>query len=92
MDRSRKVIVACMRNEALFTVEWVAHHLAVGFDKIVIFTNDCDDGTDLLLSALQRGGAPVLHLDNPGPSAGGRSSGRRCFRRAGWRWCNWRDG
>ena len=71
MDRSRKVIVACMRNEALFTVEWVAHHLAVGFDKIIVFTNDCDDGTDRLLSALEQGGAPVLHLDNPGPYPSG---------------------
>ena len=83
MDRSRKVIVACMRNEALFTVEWVAHHLAVGFDKIVIFTNDCDDGTDLLLSALQRGGAPVLHLDNPGPYSRGSIQRQALFQARG---------
>lgn len=60
-------IVACMRNEALFVVEWVAHHLAAGFDRIVVFTNDCDDGTDRLLARMQAGGAPVLQVDNPGP-------------------------
>ena len=62
----RKVIVACMRNEALFVVEWVAHHLAMGFDRIIVFTNDCDDGTDALLDAMARF-APVARHDNPGP-------------------------
>ena len=61
------VIVACMRNEALFVVEWVAHHLAAGFDRIVVYTNDCDDGTDKLLARMQAGGAPVVQVDNPGP-------------------------
>ena len=45
---AEKVIVACMRDEALFVVEWVAHHLAVGFDRIIVYTNDCSDGTDRL--------------------------------------------
>ena len=45
---AEKVIVACMRDEALFVVEWVAHHLAVGFDRIIVYTNACSDGTDRL--------------------------------------------
>ena len=52
MAKAEKIIVACMRNEALFLVEWVAHHLAVGFDRIIVFTNDCDDGTDVMLQAM----------------------------------------
>ena len=60
-----------MRNEALFLVEWLAHHMALGFDRIVVFTNDCDDGTDRLIDALARGGAPVERHDNPPPYTAG---------------------
>lgn len=67
---AEKVIVACMRDEALFVVEWVAHHLALGFDRIVVYTNDCSDGTDRLLDAMA-GFLPVEHYDNPGPYPAG---------------------
>ncbi len=66
MAKAEKIIVACMRNEALFVVEWVAHHLAVGFDRVIVFTNDCDDGTDRILAAMAKV-APVEHYDNPPP-------------------------
>ncbi|MGL4238185.1 glycosyltransferase family 2 protein [Tabrizicola sp.] len=66
MAKPKKVIVACMRNEALFLVEWLAHHLAMGFDRIVVYTNDCEDGTDVLLDLLSQ--TPwIEHFDNPGP-------------------------
>jgi hypothetical protein len=67
---AEKVIVACMRDEALFVVEWVAHHLAAGFDRIIVYTNDCSDGTDRLLDAMA-GFLPVEHYDNPGPYTAG---------------------
>lgn len=67
---AEKVIVACMRDEALFVVEWVAHHLALGFDRIIVYTNDCADGTDALLQAMA-GALPVEHYDNPGPYEAG---------------------
>lgn len=70
MAKAEKVIVACMRNEALFVVEWVAHHLAVGFDRIVVFTNDCDDGTDVILREMSKF-APVECYDNPPPYEAG---------------------
>jgi len=73
-----KVIVACMRDEALFVVEWVAHHLALGFDRIIVFTNDCSDGTDALLKAMAAA-LPVEHYDNPGPYTAGTIQKR-------WRW------
>lgn len=60
------VIVACMRNEALFLVEWLAHHFALGFDRISVFTNDCSDGTDAMLRLIAEH-APVDWYDNPGP-------------------------
>lgn len=73
------VLVACMRDEALFVVEWVAHHLASGFDRIIVYTNDCADGTDRLLDAMASV-VPVERYDNPGPMTRAPSRSRR------WRW------
>ncbi|WP_300056557.1 glycosyltransferase family 2 protein [uncultured Roseobacter sp.] len=42
-----------MKDEAPYLIEWVAHHLAVGFTDILVYTNDCTDGTDDMLIRLQ---------------------------------------
>ena len=38
-------------------LEWVAYHRVLGFDRIIVYSNDCDDGSDALLDALQGIGA-----------------------------------
>ncbi len=38
-------VITTMKNEGAFLLEWVAHHKALGFDNIVICTNDCADAT-----------------------------------------------
>lgn len=60
---SGKVIVACMKNEGPFLLEWIAYHRAIGFHNLVIFTNDCEDGTDGLLDRLMEMGI-VSHVRN----------------------------
>lgn len=55
------VLVSSMRDEGPYALEFVAHHRAVGFDRILIASNDCRDGTDLLLDALDRAGA-ITHF------------------------------
>ena len=40
-----KTVITTMKNEGAFLLEWVAHHKALGFDHIVICTNDCADPT-----------------------------------------------
>lgn len=61
------LLVACMRNEGLFLVEWLAYHLLLGFDHIVVCTNNCTDGSDALLTRLQELGY-VTHIDHdPAP-------------------------
>jgi hypothetical protein len=55
-----------MRNEGLFAVEWVSYHCAMGFDTITVFTNNCTDGSDLLLSRLQDLGF-LRHVDHQPP-------------------------
>ncbi|WP_289043267.1 glycosyltransferase family 2 protein [uncultured Aliiroseovarius sp.] len=62
----RVTAVTCVKNEAAFVLEWIAHHKAVGFTDFLVFSNDCTDGTDLMLDRLQRMGV-VTHLRNDGP-------------------------
>lgn len=64
MNSPEYVIFTTMKNEGPFMLEWVAHNLSLGFEKIVIFTNDCDDGTDLMARRLEAMGL-ANHVDNP---------------------------
>ena len=58
--------ILCVRNEGAFLLEWLAHHRAVGFDAFLIYSNDCQDGTDAILDRLQEMGL-VTHVRNDGP-------------------------
>jgi len=53
----RAFLVATAKNEAPYFLEWVAHHLELGFTDIVIFQNDSDDLTHETLSCLRDIGA-----------------------------------
>lgn len=46
--------VSMMKDEGPFLIEWVAHHLAIGFTDLVVYTNDCSDGTDDMLIRLEQ--------------------------------------
>ena len=52
----RITAVSMMKDEGPFVLEWVAHHLAIGFTDIVVYTNDCSDGTDSMLIRLEEMG------------------------------------
>jgi hypothetical protein len=65
-DRRRAIartitLVATMRNEGPFLLEWVAYHRLIGFNDVLICTNDCVDGSPELLDALQNHGL-LRHL------------------------------
>lgn len=66
----RALIVTCMRNEVPFLLEWIAYHRAIGFTDFLIYSNDCDDGTDDLLDRLAELGV-VIHERN---RAGGKKT------------------
>lgn len=57
----KTLAITSMRNEGPHCLEWIAHHLAVGVDHFLIYSNDCDDGTDLILDALDQAGL-VTHI------------------------------
>lgn len=49
----RVTAVSMMKDEGPYVLEWIAHHLAIGFTDILVYTNDCTDGTDDMLIRLQ---------------------------------------
>ncbi|MGH1579168.1 glycosyltransferase family 2 protein [Planktotalea sp.] len=44
--------ITCMRNDGAYAPEWIAHHLAAGFDRMLILSHDNTDGTDAVLDGL----------------------------------------
>lgn len=60
-----KILFSAQRNEGPFLLEWVAYHRAIGFDRIVIYSNDCTDGSDDLLDALADLGVVEHHRHTP---------------------------
>jgi Glycosyl transferase family 2 len=65
----RVFVATCMKDEGPFILEWVAWHRAIGIRDIMVFTNDCSDGTDLILDRLQDLGM-LTHLPNPALGSG----------------------
>lgn len=79
-----------MKNEGPYILEWIAYHKSIGIDDFVIFSNDCTDGTNLILNRLDQMGI-IKHFDNPlGPrmdpqrSAYSRANKMEHVRSADW--------
>lgn len=84
-------ITSCMRNEGIFVLEWIAYHQALGFDEVVIVTNDCTDGSDSLLDLLASHGV-LTHIRQsltPGdsPQDKGMDLALAYLRRNNTTWC-----
>ncbi len=54
--RRQAAVLGTARNEGAYLLDWVAYHRAVGFDHVVIYSNDNDDGSDELLGRLADAG------------------------------------
>lgn len=66
MAKHTYTILSMMKDEGHSLVEWVAYHKHIGFDNIVVYTNNCGDGTDDMLIRLQEMGW-VQHFRNDVP-------------------------
>lgn len=60
---ARRCVITTMKDEGPFILEWVAYHRLIGFDDLLVFSNDCTDGSDDLLRALDAAGL-IHHVDN----------------------------
>jgi hypothetical protein len=58
-------LVGIAKNEAPYLLEWIAHHKALGFDCIRIYTNDCTDQSVDLLKRLTQELSWLEHKDWP---------------------------
>ena len=61
-ETRRVTVVTAMKNEGPFILDWIAHNRAIGIDRHLVYTNDCEDGTVALLDRL--GDAGVTRRDN----------------------------
>lgn len=66
----RLLAIVGVKNEGAFLIEWLAHHRACGFTDFLFYSNDCSDGTDLMLDRLHNLGH-LTHVRNDLPSAEG---------------------
>ena len=70
MAKDTYTVISTMKNEGPFVLEWIAHYKALGFDNILVCTNDCEDTTRDLLRALERKGLARHHATRIWPRAG----------------------
>lgn len=84
-----RVVVSTMKNEGPFILEWVAHQKALGFDEIVVCTNDCEDTTVGILKRLEQMGIVHHHETRVGRGGIHRSALRQAFRKDVVRSADW---
>jgi hypothetical protein len=85
-------VCAIVKDERPYLVEWVAYYRLLGFDRLLLYSNDCSDGTDALLDAMQAAGL-LEHRrwpSKPGVSAQ-RSAYADAIARAATRWMLFAD-
>lgn len=61
-------LVTVVRDEGPYLVEWLAHHLAVGFDRIVVYDNESRDGTHALFKAITASDLRIRRIPWPTPA------------------------
>jgi len=53
-------LVAHVRNQGMYILDWVAYHRALGFDHIFLYSDPSEDDSDPLLDALAAAGVITL--------------------------------
>ncbi len=67
-NAGRRILFSAQKNEASFLLEWIAYHKAIGFTDVIIYSNDCTDGSDALLDQLARHGEIAHYRHSPAPN------------------------
>ncbi|WP_171070329.1 glycosyltransferase family 2 protein [Methylobacterium terricola] len=64
-SKNFSTVVAIAKNEGRYIAEWIAYNLAIGFDRIVIFSNDSTDAMDRIVSDIAALDPRVSLIDWP---------------------------
>lgn len=78
----KRTIIVTTKNEGPFILEWVVYHRLIGFDNLVVFANDCEDGSDHLLTALHDIGLIKYYDNSEVPEGLPADPQNRAYRRA----------
>ncbi|MEL6587084.1 MAG: glycosyltransferase family 2 protein [Pseudomonadota bacterium] len=91
----RKILFSAQKNEGLFLEEWIAYHKVIGFTDIVIFSNDCTDGSELMLDQLDDARVIRHFHHSPAPGVAPQKNAARIAQEAGLfrkgDWVMWLD-
>lgn len=71
-DRQPRTLLGTVKDEGPYLLEWICYYKLIGFDRIVIASNDCEDGTRQMLDYLDTVGE-ITHLENSGQREGEHS-------------------
>jgi hypothetical protein len=56
-------VCVIVKNECKYILEWIAHHLVIGFDAVIVLDNESTDKTaEILQSAASRAGQAVRYI------------------------------
>ena len=58
--RKAAAVVGTMRDDGIYVLEWIAHYKELGFERVIIYTNDNADGSEHLLRLLAEHGEITL--------------------------------
>ena len=61
-----RVVVATMKDEGPYILEWLAYHHVIGFDHFIVFSNDCWDTTAEILQTVSDELGIVSYFENSG--------------------------
>lgn len=88
-------LMTAVKDEGPDLLEWVAYHRLIGFDRIVVYSNDCTDGSDDLLDRLAAMGWLTHRRHSPPPGVSAQDNvARLAFDdplRQGANWAMWLD-
>lgn len=62
-----KLLFSAQKDEGPFLLEWILYHRLIGFDDIVMYSNDCTDGSYELLDTLASYGLLSHYRTSPLP-------------------------
>ncbi len=60
LPRQMACVVATVRNEGPYLMDWISYHLSIGFAHVFLYANENQDGSDELLGLLAKHGVITL--------------------------------